>query len=79
MLIKSGTIRVRKYEGEDDLSKQILACFEKFRQGEVKDYRQGDGKPATARVEPQYWTWSRVCIKIFCRLKQLLWKVSTFP
>ena len=40
MLIKSGTIRVRKYEGEADHSKQILAAFEKFRQGDVKDYRQ---------------------------------------
>lgn len=52
MLIKSGTIRVRKYEGEDDLSKQILACFEKFRQGEVKDYRQKVmEEPAAAHVE----------------------------
>jgi len=52
MLIKSGTIRVRKYEGEDDLSKQILACFEKFRQGEVKDYLQKvTEEPAAAHVE----------------------------
>lgn len=40
MLIKNGTIRVRKYEGPADHSKQILATFEKFRQGDVKDYRQ---------------------------------------
>lgn len=40
MLIRSGTIRVRKYEGEADHSKQILALFEKFRQGDVHDYRQ---------------------------------------
>ncbi len=40
MLIKNGTIRVRKYEGQADLSEQILATFEKFRQGNVKDYRQ---------------------------------------
>ena len=39
MLIKDGTIRVRKYEGQANHSEQILACFEKFRQGEVKDYR----------------------------------------
>ena len=39
MLIKNGTIRVRKYEGETDHSEQILAVFEKFRQGDVKDYR----------------------------------------
>lgn len=40
MLIKNGTIRVRKYEGQADHSGQILATFEKFRQGDVKDYRQ---------------------------------------
>jgi hypothetical protein len=40
MLIKYGTIHVRKYEGQADHSKQILATFEKFRQGDVKDYRQ---------------------------------------
>ena len=39
MLINSGTIKVRKYEGEKDYSKKILAAFEKFRQGDVKDYR----------------------------------------
>lgn len=40
MLIKSGTIRVRKYEGQPDHSEQILTIFEKFRQGKVKDYRK---------------------------------------
>lgn len=40
MLIKNGTIRVRKYEGQEDLSKRILATFEKFRQGDVKNYKQ---------------------------------------
>jgi DNA mismatch repair ATPase MutS len=39
MLIRNGTIRVRKYEGQADHSKEILAIFEKFRQGNVKDYR----------------------------------------
>lgn len=39
MLIKNGTIRVRKYEGQADHSRQILAVFDKFRQGDVKDYR----------------------------------------
>ncbi|QGU00131.1 MutS domain protein, family 5 [Candidatus Syntrophocurvum alkaliphilum] len=39
MLIKNGTIRVRKYERQADHSKQILAIFDKFRQGNVKDYR----------------------------------------
>ena len=52
MLIKNGTIRVRKYDGEADLSKEILACFEKFRQGEVRDYRQKViEEPYAAHVE----------------------------
>lgn len=40
MLIKNGTIRIRKYEGQADHSKQILAVFDKFRQGDVRDYRR---------------------------------------
>ena len=39
MHIKGNRIRVRKYEGEDDYSREVLAVFEKFRQGTVKDYR----------------------------------------
>ena len=52
MLIKNGTIRVRKYEGQADHSKQILASFEKFRQGDVKDYRHKlPEEPYAAHVE----------------------------
>jgi len=52
MLIKNGTIRVRKYEGQVDHSKQILATFEKFRQGDVKDYRHKlSEEPHAAHVE----------------------------
>jgi Mismatch repair ATPase (MutS family) len=52
MLIKNGTIRVRKYEGEDDHSKQLLAIFEKFRQGDVQDYRHPQTEePYAAHVE----------------------------
>lgn len=40
MMIKNGTIHVRKYDGEEDLSIRIIQTFEKFRQGDVKDYRQ---------------------------------------
>ena len=39
MLIKNGTIRVRKYEGQSDLSIDIRDLFARFRQGDVKDYR----------------------------------------
>ncbi len=52
MLIKNGTIRVRKYEGQTDHSKEILKTFEKFRQGDVKDYRQKImQEPYAAHVE----------------------------
>lgn len=40
MLIKGNTIRVRKYEGQPDYSAHVLRLFDKFRQGEVSDYRQ---------------------------------------
>ena len=39
MHIKGNRVRVRKYEEEDDYSQEVLAVFEKFRQGTVKDYR----------------------------------------
>lgn len=39
MLIKGGTIRVRKYEGQEDESVQLLALFTKFKQKDSIDYR----------------------------------------
>lgn len=52
MLIKNSTIRVRKYEGQTDHSKQILSTFEKFRQGDVKNYRhQLPEAPYAAHIE----------------------------
>jgi hypothetical protein len=39
MLIKNGTIRVCKYEGQANHSRQILVVFDKFRHGDVKNYR----------------------------------------
>lgn len=39
MLINSGSIRVRKYEGQQDHSAQILQVFDKFKQSAAKDYR----------------------------------------
>ena len=37
--IRGNRVRVRKCEGEADYSQEVLAVFEKFRQGAVKDYR----------------------------------------
>ncbi len=52
MLIKNGTIHVRKYEGQVDHSKEILRTFEKFRQSDAKDYRHKlPEEPYAAHVE----------------------------
>ncbi len=52
MYIKGVTVHVRKYEGQEDLSKDILRLFEKFRQGDVKDYRnQLSEEPSAHHVE----------------------------
>ncbi|HTU85312.1 MAG TPA: hypothetical protein VMF57_07030 [Solirubrobacteraceae bacterium] len=37
--IKGNRVRVTRYEGEPDMSEEIQAAFERFRQGEVTDYR----------------------------------------
>jgi hypothetical protein len=52
MLIKNGTIKVRKYEGQKNLSSQVVSLFEKFRQGDCKDYRHKlSEEPAAEHVE----------------------------
>ena len=52
MLIKNGTIRVRRYEGQSNHAEQILKSFEKFRQGSVKDYRRKlSDEPYAVHVE----------------------------
>ena len=37
--IKGNRVRVSRYTGEDDYSQDVLATFERFRQGAAKDYR----------------------------------------
>ena len=37
--IHGNTLRVEKYAGQEDFSASVTALFEKFRQGEVQDYR----------------------------------------
>ena len=39
IIIHKNWVRVRKYEGEIDYSRQVEQCFEKFKQGGVKDHR----------------------------------------
>jgi DNA mismatch repair protein MutS len=39
LLIKGNRVQVRKYESEPDYSVEVEETFEKFKQGEVKDYR----------------------------------------
>jgi len=39
VIIKGNWVRVRKYESEIDYSKEVERTFEKFKQGEVKNYR----------------------------------------
>lgn len=39
MLIKNGTIRVRKYEDQPDISIDVRELFSRFQQGNVQDYR----------------------------------------
>jgi DNA mismatch repair protein MutS len=39
MTISGLKVRIRRYEAEEDYSEQVVADFDKFRQGGVKDYR----------------------------------------
>lgn len=39
LLIKGGSIKVRRYESEIDYSTEVVKTFDKFKQGAVKDYR----------------------------------------
>ena len=39
VIIKGNWVRVRKFESEIDYSKEVERTFEKFKQGEVKNYR----------------------------------------
>lgn len=39
MLMKDGTIRVRKYENQPDISVDVRKLFARFQQGNVQDYR----------------------------------------
>ena len=38
MLIKNGTVRVRKYDGEENLSQRIVQVFEKFKQQDTAQH-----------------------------------------
>jgi len=52
MLIKSGSIRVRKFESETDYEAEIEQFFKKFQQGSVEDYRKElSQEPYAAHIE----------------------------
>lgn len=40
MLINDGTMRVRKYENQPDMSEKIISLFDRFGHGNAKDYRR---------------------------------------
>ncbi|MDA8266509.1 MAG: DNA mismatch repair protein MutS, partial [Actinomycetota bacterium] len=43
--VRAGRVIVRRYEGEADYSGEVLQTFEKFRQGDAKDYPAGIREP----------------------------------
>jgi hypothetical protein len=52
MLISSGNIRVRRYEGQEDQSKRIIELFRRFQCGTVTNYRRRTMEsPRAAHVE----------------------------
>ena len=52
MLLNGNTIKVRKFENQKDYASQISSTFDKFAQGDVKDYRhQLEEKPKADHVE----------------------------
>jgi len=52
MLIKDGTIRVQKYEGETNYTDEIVSTFEKFNEGAVESYLQKiPDEPYAAHIE----------------------------
>lgn len=80
MLMKNETIRVRKYERQEDCTKQILATFDKFRQGDVKDYRQNlSEEPHATHVEDAVLTMvSRIYKETFADLEGFISKYGCF-
>ena len=51
MLIRDGTVRVRKYEGQVDFSSEILRSFAKFRINDAQEYRQEITNCTASHVE----------------------------
>jgi hypothetical protein len=52
VLIKGDSVRVRKCESEEDYSEDVLLTFDRFKQGEVKDYRANFASwPAMNHIE----------------------------
>ncbi|MGI5976921.1 MAG: MutS-related protein [Candidatus Limivicinus sp.] len=80
MLIKNGTVHVKKYEGEENLSEKITAVFSKFRREGGKDYRQQlEECPRAEHVEAAVLSClSRIYPALFNRLTEYIRKYSDF-
>jgi DNA mismatch repair ATPase MutS len=52
MLIRNGTVKVRKYEGQKNHSERIVSLFERFSRGSTKNYKkQFEEKPHAEHIE----------------------------
>ena len=80
MFIKNGTIRVKKYEGEENLSDKIAKVFEKFNDEEGKGYiRSLSEIPRTNHVEAGVLKClSSLYPKMFSSLKEYANKYADF-
>lgn len=80
MLIRDGSVKVRRYEGEEDTTPDIEKLFERFRQGDAEDYTQRvPDEPYSRQVEAEVLqAVSRLYPQLFAKLDQFCVKHRTF-
>ncbi len=80
MLIRDGSVKVRRYEGEEDTTPDIEKLFERFRQGDAEDYTQRvPDEPYSRQVEAQLlYTVSRLYPQLFAKLDKFCTEHRTF-